>query len=486
MERILKYDLLGPSINKKEPPRLVYYDQDFVDVYEKSWIWLRDYFIKLEDETVFNKPLLIYPKSGIITLEESIYASFFLVYSNNIYPAQNNLDFFYQRQEEDGAIRSCYDLNTGTPILTPDNPHGLGPILLPLVEFNLYHKTGSKKRLRDIVPALKQYLNWVDSVAKEPSGLYRAPFLAGGMTNGPRTEAAYPIDFNSQIAISFLYLSAIGDILNDKETSFIYKKYYYSLKNRINSQMWSDETNFYHDLDANGNIIPIKTIAGFWPLLAELPSEARSEILISKLQDEKQFYSPNPFPSVSMDEPSFSKQGDGYKGSVFPHLTYMVIKGLEKYSRHELAREVTIKHLYYILDTLNPDHKVKGQLWNAYLPTREGPARWEEPGSQLRAQHLAYACVSTIALMIENVVGLLISLPKKTVDWIVPTIEIMGVESLSLKRNFISINVAKSNRGWEIQLESEKLYYFTVNIVGVKRKTLPIPSGKCSLLVDKI
>lgn len=88
--------------------------------------------------------------------------------------------------------------------------------------------------------------------------------------------------------------------------------------------------------------------------------------------------------------------------------------------------------------------------------------------------------------MVENVVGLLISLPKKTVDWIVPTIELMGVESLSLKRNFISINVAKSNRGWEIRLESEKLYYFTVNIVGVKRKTLPIPSGKCSLLVDKI
>lgn len=482
----MKYDILNVGMNKKEPPRLVYYDQDFVDVYEKSWIWLRDQFIKPEDDSVFNKPLLLHPETGTLTLEESLYASFFLVYSNNIYPAQNNLDFFYQKQEEDGAIRSCYDIKTGKPIFTPENPHGLGPALLPLVEFNLYHKIGSKKRLRDVVPALKRYLAWIDSVAKDANGLYRAPFTAGGMTNGPRTEASYPIDFNTQMAISFLYLSAIGDLLNDKETSFTYKKYYYSLKNRINNQMWSDETNFYHDLDANEKIIPVKTIAGFWPLLAEIPKESRSEILITKLQDEKQFYSPNPFPSVSMDEPTYSKYGEGYYGSVFPHLTYMVIKGLEKYSYYELAREVTIKHLYYILDTLHPDHKVKGLLWNAYLPTREGSARWEGPDSQLRAQHLAYACVSTIALMIENVVGLLISLPKKTVDWIVPTIELMGVESLSLKRNFISINVAKSNRGWEIRLESEKLYYFTVNIVGVKRKTLPIPSGKCSLLVDKI
>jgi neutral trehalase len=88
--------------------------------------------------------------------------------------------------------------------------------------------------------------------------------------------------------------------------------------------------------------------------------------------------------------------------------------------------------------------------------------------------------------MIENIVGLLISLPRKTVDWIVPTLELMGIESLSLKRNDITILSNKSNRGWEIRLESEKLYYFTINILGQKKKTLPIPSGKCSMLIEKL
>ena len=41
-------------------------------------------------------------------------------------------------------------------------------------------------------------------------------------------------------------------------------------------------------------------------------------------------------------------------------------------------------------------------------------------------------------------------------------------------------------RGWEIHMESEKLYYFTINILGQKKKTLPIPSGKCSMLIDKL
>ena len=55
-----------------------------------------------------------------------------------------------------------------------------------------------------------------------------------------------------------------------------------------------------------------------------------------------------------------------------------------------------------------------------------------------------------------------------------------------MKRNMITILSNKSVRGWEIQMESEKLYYFTINILGDKKKTLPIPSGKCSMLIDKL
>jgi len=65
-------------------------------------------------------------------------------------------------------------------------------------------------------------------------------------------------------------------------------------------------------------------------------------------------------------------------------------------------------------------------------------------------------------------------------------LEAMGIGDLALKRNLISILSAKSNRGWEVHLESEKLYYLTIDLFGARSKTLPIPSGKCSLLVDKL
>ena len=93
----------------------------------------------------------------------------------------------------------------------------------------------------------------------------------------------------------------------------------------------------------------------------------------------------------------------------------------------------------------------------------------------------------TVAMMIENIIGMEISLPRKTVDWTMTSREVMGIEGLSLKRNLITILSTKNARGWEIRLESEKLYYFTIEILDEeKKKTLPIPSGKCSMLVDKL
>ena len=125
-------------------------------------------------------------------------------------------------------------------------------------------------------------------------------------------------------------------------------------------------------------------------------------------------------------------------------------------------------------------------VWSAYQPMNEGKAIWEEHPDWPLPNHFPSNSLSTVTLIIENVIGLYISLPRKTVDWIIPNLEAMGIENLSLKRNMITILSSKSGRGWEIHMESEKLYYFTINVLGKKKKTLPIPSGKCSMLIDKI
>lgn len=475
---------------KKGFPAVHFYDQDFVDMYEQTWAWVQDAWYKNKDQAHngLESSFLVSPEGGTISQFEACVSSFFLVYSNRIFPADNVLNNFYHKQEESGAIRGIYRIDDGAPVFSDDNPESVQPPLFAYAEHNLFHKSGNKKRLKEVLPKLKDYFHWLEKNFRRENGLYSVPMEATCMGNSPREKVVYPVDFNAQQALNALYMSALGDILNDKEISFTYKRHYFSLKTRINSMMWDEETGFYHDLDAEGERLPSKTIAAYWTLLAEIPNEAKAVRLIDHLKNHDTFGLEHPFPTLSADDPAFQENGGGgYRGSVFPVFNFMVIKGLEKYARYELAREAAIRHLYYMLDTLHPEGGGEGNVWEAYHPLQEGPARWDDRPEFPRPLHLPYVGLSTITLIIENVLGLFISLPRKTVDWIMPTLEAMGIENLSLKRNIISILTNRSNRGWEVRLESEKLYYFTINILDEnKKKTLPIPSGKCSMLIEKM
>jgi neutral trehalase len=471
---------------RKEFPKIHFYDQDFVDIYDQTWAWSNDFWKKGTKRSKLASRFFEAPSAESIVQFEAIFSTFFLVYSNRIFPVGAQLDNFYGKQEADGAIRCEYSLKDGKPVFRKENPQAVQPPLFAWAEYNIYHKIGNKKRIRDVIPVLERYYEWLDTTFKDETGLYSVPLAATMMVNSPRKGATYPLDFNVQQALNALYMAELGDILNDKEISFRFKRHYFSLKTRINNQMWNDEDGIYYDLDKNGNQVKVKTIASFWPLLAELPNEARSEALIAHLRNPETFGTENPFPTLAAQESQFSERGTGYRGSVYPPFTFMVIKGLEKYGKFDLARECSIRHLYYMLDTLHPEGRERGTVWEAYLPRKDGPAQWPGKTDFPRELFITYTALSTIALMIENIIGLYVSLPRKTVDWIVPTLEIMGIENLSLKRNMITILSNKSGRGWEIRLESEKLYYFTIDVLGRKKKTLPIPSGKCSMLIDKL
>jgi len=246
---------------KKEFPQIHYYDQDFVDIYDRTWAWMSDFWRKADPAVGIKNPHYAYHEGNYLSLFESCISSFFLVYFNKKYPVHLMLDNFYALQEESGAIRGTYDLETGKPILTKENPDGLAPPLLAWVEYNLYHKVGAKKRVREVMPSLMAYHDWLADNFKEENGMYAPPLEATMMENAPRENVKYPLDFNTQVAINALYMSALADILNDKELGFRYKRQYFSLKTRINSLMWDPDDKIYYDLDADEKRVKVKTIA---------------------------------------------------------------------------------------------------------------------------------------------------------------------------------------------------------------------------------
>ncbi|MGD1820359.1 MAG: MGH1-like glycoside hydrolase domain-containing protein [Pleomorphochaeta sp.] len=472
---------------KELVPAIHFYDQDFVDMYNRTWVWINEQWNKGTDKNGFVGDYLAYPEQKTFNQFEACMSALFLIYSNQKYSPFALLDYFYSKQEEDGAIRSDYSIEDGSPVKIPNNPLGLAPCLFAYVEFTFYHKIGNKKRLKEVVPKLEKYFEWLDNNFKAENGLYSVPLTACVSGNIPRSNCYYPIDFNAQLAMNALYMSAIGDVLNDKELSFKYKKMYFGLKTRINTHMWDEESQFYYDLNIKGKKIGEKFIGAYWTLLAEIPNDERASFLIEKLHDSNEFGTDNPFPGLPVSSPNFSESGNGWCGGVIPINTFMVVKGLIKYNEFVFARECAIRHLYFILDTFHPDADKVDDIWEGYLPNKEGKSTTDEIADFPRKRFLPMNGLITIALMIENIIGMDISLPRKTVDWTMTSREAMGIENLSLKRNMITILSNKNARGWEVRLESEKLYYFTIEIIDEdKKKTLPIPSGKCSMLVDKL
>ncbi len=469
-------------------PFVHFYDQDFVDMYERSWVWIDELWKSGTEANGYTGSYLAYPEQETFNQYLHSLSSLFLVYSNQHNSPFGLLDYFYSKQEANGAIRSDYSVEDGKPVFTAANPEGITPPLFAYVEFGFYHKIGNKKRLKEIVPILERHYSWLQATCQKPNGLFNVPVEACQSGNIPREDTFYPVDFNAQLAVFALYMSAIGDILNDKELSFRYKRIYFFLKTRINSMMWDPKTNFYYDLNKKEERTGGKFIGAYWTLLAEIPNDERAAYMIEQLKDPKEFGTDNPFPGVPVSSPAFSEEGNGHCGGVVPMNTYMVIKGLEKYDEFVYARECAIRHMYFILDTLHPDEEdATGDVWEAYLPNKEGFSTTKEIAGFPRRRLMPIVGVATITLMIENIIGLEISLPRKTVDWKMVSLEAMGIENLSLKRNFITILSNKTERGWEIRLESEKLYYFTIKILDEdKQKTLPIPSGKCSMLIDKL
>ncbi len=467
-------------------PTVSYFDKDIVDMYERTWMMIAEQWKRFSGDASVPSRMFVYPNQKHINQFETIFSTFFLVYSNNTCPTVNQLDFFYKHQEADGMIRSDYDLETFEPVvLDKSNPECINPPLFSWAEFNIYHRNGTKRRVTEVLPILVRYYEWLEEHCKDETGLYVVPHAATKMGNAPKEGAQYFVDFNCQQAINAHYVSALAGILNEKSLHFRYKQKFFALKTRINRMMWNPDVGAYCDLDRDQKQVATHSLSSYWSLLVPLTDTNKTERLISHLADPEWYKTQYPFPSIPLNAPTFSKEGNGFNGSVFPFFTFLITKGLHLNTQYEMAREFATSSLYHILETWSDSEKKVFNLWEAYSPTDSKPAVWKDNPEFPRDAFVHYAGLVTITTFIEIIIGLDISLPRKSVKWIMPSIEEMGIENLALRRNTITILSRKEKRGWEIFHDSKKLYYFTIETTD-REKTLPIPSGRCSMLIDKI
>ncbi len=408
----------------------------------------------------FHEPA---PGSGFVSqyidaaFSDSIYfwdTAFMTMFTNMAHPLVpgiGSLDNFYARQRESGEFSREIDRNTGLdyakwvnqerrPFFSRWGWDGFGKKMTPLgpnapvvylgreppaelpeltldahnhpiaawAELESYGVTGDRERLKLVYRPLERYYRFLDRHLRQGNGLYitdwasmddspRNPDLKGGGTG---------VDISSEMALFARCLGEIATLTGNPREAATFEREADRQSQRIRERMWDPSRKFYFDLTAAGRPASVKTIAGYWTLLAGVATKAQAQSMAAMLRDPKTFGTRHRVPTCSADEPVY-RAGNYWQGAVWAPTNTMVIRGLERYGYRELAREIAREHLETVSETL----RTTGTIWEDYSP--DGPV----PGKPARKDFVGWSGIGPILYLLEYGIGLKPDAALNRLDW---------------------------------------------------------------------
>jgi glycogen debranching enzyme len=394
---------------------------------------------------------------------DTIFMMMFARYGHNVFPAIQSLDNFYAMQRPSGYIGREYREKDGQ-LIHFDFDGGLfsekgfkntiNPPLFAWAEMENFKLTGDSSRLRKVLPVLEKYAQWLhqpgtpEAADWENNGrwsknsihqLFWNTPLGSGMDNTPRPaeEGFGWVEMSSQMVIMYHNLAELCNYLEEPEKENLFRQKAQNIGKSINRWCWNDSIGFYFDVRANGSQFYKKTSGGFWPLLAGICTEKQAARLVAHLQNPREFWRPIVFPTLAADEAEYQKTGGYWQGGVWAPTNVMIIKGLEKYGYHELAKRATEKYLAGMVAVFQET----GTLWENYAPEQF------KPGDPAKADFVGWTGCGPIQLLIENVIGIKMNCIDQTITWDLHREDRHGVEKLSMGEDKVSLICGAQKKG---------------------------------------
>lgn len=298
--------------------------------------------------------------------------------------AQRELETLLVFQRDDGFI-PIVSFPTGKETLSQvafyhyfkDGSYGTKltqPPVLPVAIEEVYNKTKDREFLKRILPKAAKFVDYLNS-ARDPNGQHLAttihPYETGiDSTPSINEQMGFKKDkpkviptmfkfqqllrkhakmkwneeelvksgsfrmqsvfFNSLKAQAERSLGNLYAEIGDEENSEIYLQLYEQTVQALVQKCWDPETEFFYDLDANGNQVKVKTIGAFSTLNLDIGKERADTLVHKHLKSPNEFWADYPVPSVAMDEPSFRPDGGFviWIGETWINTNYEIIKGM--------------------------------------------------------------------------------------------------------------------------------------------------------------
>lgn len=389
---------------------------DWVELYWRGWEMAWSHLRRPARSSGLISGYLDATFNDHIFMWDSAFMTQFGVYGRRAYPFIDSLNNFYTKQHDDGAI--CREINPadGEDLFSPFDPDGTGPNVLAWAEWRYYRISGDESRLAAVFWPLLTYHRWMRANRSWQNGLYWATGYSSGMYNMPRiakSESHHQhwtwIDASMQAAISCSVLEHLANILDEPDLVTELTEEHAILKKQINRHMWNEETHFYHDIDAQGHFSPVKHIGAYWGLWdRNLVPKERVDPFVRHLREQGVFKVAHRIPSISADSEGYLPEvGNYWHGGVWAPTNFMVLKGLRAVGQDRLAHMIAYNHLQNIAAVF--EHT--DTLWEFYAPVAE------KAGEPAGPNYVGWTGLSSIAMLIEDVIGLAVDWPLRQVVW---------------------------------------------------------------------
>ena len=401
---------------------------EYVDFYWTAWQQARAH-IKYQPGLVQPRYMDEAFRDDAIWIWDSAFMVLFCKYAPKEFPGIQTLENFYYTLHE----------NVGSPFCVqhPDNPP-----LFAWVENDYFKFTDDEAHIRELLTQKRflqkhfEFFNTIDHDTQFPFPIsrdgvrikykgigYNWNRWQSGMDNTPRMRGMpmYWIDAISQQALSALYIARLARVAGDSATEEEFKARYEDLKAKVNGYYWDAKDGCYYDIrEEDLSRTHILTPASFWPMLAEIPSQAQAKAMVDFALKDDKLGGTVPWTSVARDDEQFDSDGNYWRGAMWLPTAYMAIKALEKYDFFEEANstsEAILEHMWRTYAAYEPH-----TIWECYNPSRPEPSsKHTGSGSTVKTvkpDFCGWSALGPISLFIENVLGFYdVDAAAATVRW---------------------------------------------------------------------
>jgi hypothetical protein len=474
----------------------------WIKMYWKSWeLAFRNYYepaagsgyVSQFIDAAFNESIFQW---------DTCFMTMFCNYAHPLVPGIGSLDNFYCKQYEDGEIPReiiratgvCYPAwfnadkkpfystggwNTGksqVPVeyrgrKPPEQPphltlDSLNHPIFSWAEMEHLKITGDKKRIALVYEPLVHYQKALNTYIRQGNGLYMTDWAS--MDNSQRNpfldHGGCGIDISSEMVMFDRDLAAMAEMLGKKDEAVQFRKEADETAALINKLMWDPDKKFYFDLTLEGNRAPVKSVAGFWPLIAGVCAKDQVDALVEQLKNPKTFARLHRVPTAAADEPGYDPMGGYWRGAVWAPTDTMVIRGLERYGHAELAREIAINHL----TNMGQVFEKTGTVWENYAPDKVEPGVLD--GRQVARDFVGWSGIGPILYLLEYGIGLKPDAMQNVLCWEFHSTKNVGCERYRFNGHVADLLATPEGNRWHIHILSDGDFTLKAVAAGQEKK----------------